>query len=157
MGSPQWREPCSQRQKEWTHAGMKNRDTTAVLYILYIPSLFAFFLITQHLQTFTSPSCFPCLCTSSLCGGCRVDLTVPNFWGTFFRSPPPPFTFLPFSPTPDFPLISISNFNKYLLGAYMCQHCSDETSHSCNSCLPQKKDIQKVTTILPGITLALYY
>lgn len=96
-------------------------------------------------------------CTSSLCGGCRVDLTVPNFWGTFFRSPPPPFTFLPFSPTPDFPLISISNFNKYLLGAYMCQHCSDETSHSCNSCLPQKKDIQKVTTILPGITLALYY
>ena len=69
MGSPQWREPCSQRQKEWTHAGMKNRDTTEVSYILYIPSLFAFFLITQHLQTFTSPSCFPCLFALPHCMG----------------------------------------------------------------------------------------
>lgn len=61
MGLSQWRAYLSQRQKEWTHAGMQNRDATAVSYILYIPGLFAFFLITQHLQTFASPSCFPCL------------------------------------------------------------------------------------------------
>ena len=80
-------------------------------------------------------------CTSSLRSGCRVVVTVPNLWGTCFRSPPPPFTLLPCSFTPDSPLISVSNFNKYLLGAYMCQHCSDETRHSCDSCLAQKKGI----------------
>lgn len=79
-------------------------------------------------------------CPSSLCSGCRVVVTVPNLWGTCFRTAPSLHS-PPLSLTPDSPLISVCNFNKYLLGAYMCQHCSDETRHSCNSCLAQKKGI----------------
>lgn len=141
MGLPQWRAYLSQRQKEWTHAGMQNRDATAVSYILYIPSLFAFFLITQHLQTFASPSCFPCLSVLPHCVVGAGSLSQYQTSGVLVSEVPPPFTLLPCSFTPDSPLISVSNFNKYLLGAYMCQHCSDETRHSCDSCLAQKKGI----------------